>query len=93
MLRLEAGDALGLPTQSARTIEVMALFKTKEAGPVSILGNQMTCEICGHDQFYQREGKISTTGMTLLDLDWLNQSANCVVCATCGYVHWFLPTP
>ncbi len=63
-----------------------------EAGPLAILGNPMRCEICHHDQFYQREGKIQTTGMTFLDLDWLNQSATCVVCAQCGYVHWFLPT-
>lgn len=70
----------------------MGLFKKTEAGPVSILGNAMKCEICNHDSFYQREGKIQTTGMTFFDLDFLNQSANCVVCANCGYVHWFLPT-
>lgn len=70
----------------------MGLFKSAEAQPVEILGNPMRCEICDHDRFFQREGKIQTTGMTFLELDWLNQSANCVVCAQCGYVHWFLPT-
>ena len=74
-------------------ISAMATWDKKEAGPVTVLGNQMRCEICGHDRFFQREGKINTTGMTFFDLDWLNQSANCVVCAQCGYVHWFLPTP
>lgn len=70
----------------------MGLFKKSEAQPVSILGHAMTCEICHHDLFYQREGKIQTTGMTFFELDWLNESANCVGCARCGYVHWFLPT-
>jgi hypothetical protein len=70
----------------------MALSDKYEAGPVSVLGNPMTCEICHHDRFYQREGKIQTTAMTFFELDWLNASANCVVCERCGYVHWFLPT-
>lgn len=69
----------------------MALFKKPEASQVEILGTPLRCEICDHDLFFQREGKIQTTGMTLLELDWLNASANCVVCARCGYVHWFLP--
>lgn len=70
----------------------MGIFDKAEPGPVEILGTPMRCEICGEDRFYQREGKIQTTGMTFFELDWLNASANCVVCARCGYVHWFLPT-
>lgn len=70
----------------------MGLFNQREPQPVQILGNGMQCEICKHERFYQREGKIQTTGLTFFDLDWLNASANCVVCARCGYVHWFLPT-
>ena len=70
----------------------MGLFKKAEASKATILGKPLRCEICDHDLFYQREGKIQTTGMTFFELDWLNESANCVVCAQCGYVHWFLPT-
>lgn len=70
----------------------MGVFKKSEAAPVEILGQRMRFEICHHDQFFQREGKIQTTAMTFFELDWLNASANCVVCAQCGYVHWFLPT-
>lgn len=69
----------------------MGTFNKSEAGPVDILGNAMQCEICHHDRFYQREGKIQTTGMTFFGMDWLNASATCVVCEKCGYVHWFLP--
>lgn len=70
----------------------MPVFNDHQAGPVTILDDPMRCEICHHDRFYQREGKIQTTAMTFFDLDWLNASANCVVCERCGYVHWFLPT-
>jgi len=69
----------------------MGLFGKPEAEEVQILGNPMSCEICHHNRFYQREGKIQTTGLTFFDLDWLNASATCVVCEKCGYVHWFLP--
>lgn len=70
----------------------MGLFKSAEAKPVEVLGNPMKCEICGHDRSFQGEGKIQTTGMTFLELDFLNPSTDCVVCEQCGFVHWFLPT-
>lgn len=68
----------------------MALRKT-QAATHTVLGAPFKCQVCDHTEFFQREGKIQTTGMTFLDLDWLNKSANCVVCERCGYVHWFLP--
>lgn len=70
----------------------MGLFGHHEAEPVEILGNALVCEICHHDRFYSREGKIQTTAMTFFSLDWANASATCLVCERCGYVHWFLPT-
>lgn len=71
----------------------MGLFKKDAtAGPVQIMGNWFKCQVCSHDNFYQREGKVQTTALTFFDLEWLNASANCVVCARCGFVHWFLPT-
>ncbi|MDQ4025793.1 MAG: DNA-binding protein [Actinomycetota bacterium] len=70
----------------------MGLFGRHEAEEVTILGQQMRCEICHHMRFFQREGKIQTTAMTFFELDWANASATCLVCEQCGYVHWFLPT-
>lgn len=64
---------------------------SNSAAPLVHLDKTLQCHFCGHDHFYQREGKIQTTGLTLLDLDWLNKSATCVVCERCGFVHWFLP--
>jgi hypothetical protein len=69
----------------------MGLFR-QEAETIEILGNTLHSEICKHDRFYSREGKIQTTAMTFFDLDWANASATCLVCEQCGYVQWFLPT-
>jgi hypothetical protein len=33
---------------------------------------------------------MTTTGMTFMDLDWLNRSAEGVICVRCGYVHTFM---
>ena len=54
-------------------------------------GTVLRCEICKNTTFYRREGKIQTTALTFFDLDWMNASAECMVCSQCGYVHWFLP--
>ena len=40
----------------------------------------------GANQFAQREIKMTTTGMTFLDMDWLNKSADGVICVRCGFV-------
>lgn len=40
--------------------------------------------------FDEREGKVNTTGLTLLDLDWANRSALVLVCKRCGHLEWFL---
>jgi hypothetical protein len=69
----------------------MGLFK-QEAQPMHITDVQLSCEICKHGFFYTREAQLNTPAMTLFGLDWANATATCVVCANCGYVHWFLPT-
>lgn len=35
----------------------------------------LACHTCGGLVFAQREIKMTTTGMTSMDLDWLNRSA------------------
>ena len=70
----------------------MGLFSKHEAEEIVLPnGTPLRCEICKHERFYRREGKITTTGMTFLELEWANASAECMVCESCGYVHWFLP--
>lgn len=51
---------------------------------------QVTCMFCQHPEFWDREVKLNTTGMSLLGMDWANQAANGLVCTSCGYVQLFL---
>lgn len=50
----------------------------------------LACHTCGGLEFAQREIKMTTTGMTFMDLDWLNRSADGAICVRCGYVHTFM---
>jgi hypothetical protein len=50
----------------------------------------LACHVCEGLLFAQREIKMTTTGMTFLDLDWLNRSADGAVCLRCGFVHTFM---
>jgi predicted nucleic-acid-binding Zn-ribbon protein len=50
----------------------------------------LSCHVCGGLLFASREVKMTTTGMTFFDLDWLNKSADGVICLRCGYVHVFM---
>jgi predicted nucleic-acid-binding Zn-ribbon protein len=50
----------------------------------------LSCHVCGGLRFASREVKMTTTGMTFFDLDWLNKSADGVICVRCGFVHVFM---
>jgi predicted nucleic-acid-binding Zn-ribbon protein len=56
---------------------------------VVVFDKPLVCQVCGNDRFLQREIKMQTTGLTFFDLDFLNESADGVVCNRCGYVHMF----
>jgi len=50
----------------------------------------LTCQVCAILVFARREIKMTTTGMTFLDLDWANRSADGAICVRCGFVHTFM---
>lgn len=50
----------------------------------------LSCHVCSGLVFARREIKMTTTGMTFMDLDWLNRSAEGVICVRCGFVHTFM---
>lgn len=50
----------------------------------------LACHVCSGLTFARREIKMTTTGMTLVDLDWFNRSAEGVICVRCGFVHTFM---
>lgn len=44
------------------------------------------CLACGESKFSIRSFLMSTTGATLVGLDWLNPSATAYICENCGYI-------
>lgn len=69
----------------------MGLFTKEEPDHVELrTGELLTCRVCGFDRFFARRGQLNTSLATFLDLDWVNATADCMVCGRCSYVHWFL---
>ena len=69
------------------------LPESKEAQRVVILEQELSCQICKHNMFIDREVPLNAEMAESLDLDGGNDSAICFVCDKCGYIHWFLPNP
>jgi hypothetical protein len=69
----------------------MALFGRKTPARHEVAGLQLRCEICKHDEFWHRRAQLHTAVASFFDLEWVQPSAECFVCAHCGYIHWFLP--
>lgn len=67
------------------------VFGQPEPEQVNVAGIDLRCEICKHDRFYHRRAQMNTSIMSFFGLDWLNQNAECLLCARCGYIHWFAP--
>ncbi|NGN64485.1 hypothetical protein G5C51_11290 [Streptomyces sp. A7024] len=49
----------------------------------------MVCPVCRSELFWQREVQLNTAGMTLLKLDWANESATGIQCARCSRLELF----
>jgi uncharacterized protein len=56
-------------------------------------GRVVRCSHCGGEEFRSREAQLNTSGMTLLDVDWLNTSGTALVCMRCSLIQWFVKTP
>jgi hypothetical protein len=70
----------------------MALFSGQEPQSFVVAGFELRCEICKHTKFLHRRAQMHSAVATFFDVEWATPSADCYVCANCGYVHWFLPT-
>lgn len=68
----------------------MGLFSQRTPVTATVHDTPLECVICKGTLFWDREIKLNTSGMELLDLGWANQSALGLVCAVCGYVHEFV---
>lgn len=58
-------------------------------GRYSAGGLAVSCTHCRKDEFERREAQLNTSGMSFLDLDWMNRSGTALVCTTCGLIQWF----
>ena len=53
-------------------------------------GHKLSCGHCRGEAFSYRTALLNTTGMTMLNLDWLNKSADVFTCSDCGHLEWFV---
>lgn len=68
----------------------MALFKKDEPETVRVADRELHCLVCRGTKFVSRKAQLNTALATFFRLDWTDESALCVVCADCGYIHWFV---
>jgi hypothetical protein len=69
----------------------MGLFDKLEPERATIKGHPLRCEICHHEAFWHRRAQLHSAVASFFNLEWTQPSADCYVCAECGYIHWFLP--
>lgn len=55
----------------------------------SLSGQQIFCQFCRHDYFSLHRFKLNTGESEFFNLAWADESAVCLVCEQCGYIHWF----
>ncbi len=53
---------------------------------------QVICNHCNNSLFYQSNALMNTAGLTFMNLDWANKSANVLTCSNCGNALWFKNT-
>ena len=68
---------------------------TKAMGPhqYSAARKKIVCPHCGGSTFAEGSAQLNTAGMSLLNLDWANESATILTCERCGLIQWYLKTP
>ena len=64
----------------------------KRYGPVTVHGLTLRCLVCRHEEFWEHHVQLHTPAATFFNVEFANRIANCAVCASCGYVHFFLST-
>jgi hypothetical protein len=61
-------------------------------GPVYVHGEPMRCVVCRHGEFWEHNVQLHTPAASFFNVEFVNRVAHCAVCASCGYVHFFIPT-
>jgi uncharacterized protein len=79
------GIGAGLKAAAKSLITTPTRFRVREI--------PIVCPLCGHDEFDQRSMLMNTSGMTFLNMDWLNKSACALICKRCGRIELFAESP
>lgn len=79
------GIAAGLSAMGKSLTEDRCHYRVGDA--------RITCPICGYDEFDQRSMLMNTSGMTFMNLDWLNDNACVLVCRSCTRIELFARAP
>ena len=58
----------------------------------TVIGRPLRCQVCGSETFYKREAQLQKAN-GLFDVEWTSRACTCLICSSCGYVHWFLSEP
>jgi len=69
----------------------MGLFAESDPETVEVLGNPLRCQVCGNATFWRRRAQLHAGVATFFNVEWASPSCVCVICSSCGYVHWFFP--
>lgn len=67
------------------------MFGKREPETVEVVGRPLTCQVCHHDTFWRREAQLHTGVASFFNLEWASPTCICLVCSSCGFIHWFFP--
>jgi len=69
----------------------MGFLGKREPETVDVSGKPLRCQICGNPTFWRKRGSLHGAFASFLSLEWLSPSCACVICSSCGFIHWFFP--
>jgi hypothetical protein len=70
----------------------MGLFGKGEPESFDVNEKPLHCQVCQNETFWRREGQLHTGVASFFNVEWASPTCTCLVCSSCGYIHWFLPT-
>ena len=59
---------------------------------LKLCGKDFICTVCENTEFIQKRVVLTTIVENFLGMGRSKENAEVLVCNTCGYLHWFLPT-
>jgi DNA-directed RNA polymerase subunit RPC12/RpoP len=80
------GEAKGEESSAAGLVETPQVDGSVE---VTAAGRTLSCVVCGHRRFHERNSLLNTRLATFFKVDWANAQAVNYICTRCGHIFWF----